>query len=179
MTGFKCIIKKTLYTAGMCTCLLFFSCAGIPVSSSSGSEKVITNFLQYYIRPGKMISSDFKTDKAFVLIDFTYQKSNRDYVNDAYTNFTITYKTTAFVRGASFKTDDKIIPLLNISLLSRNVKQNHIRVSSVLPCDCIDEVLKKLESSQAVLEIEFDDGSIKTFLPTKDLTERITDVFSK
>ena len=184
MTGFKCVIKKTLYTAGMCICILFFSCTGIPVSSSFGSGKVITNFmpsgnLQYYIRPGKMISSDFKTDKAFVLIDFTYQKSNRDYVSDAYTNFTITYKTAAFVRAAYFKiNDNKIIPLINISLLSRNVKQNHIRVSSVLPCDCIDEVLKKLEMSQAVLEIEFDDSSIKTFLPTKDLTERITEAFS-
>ena len=65
MTGF---IKKTLYTAGMCTCLLFFSCAGIPVSSSFGSGKVITNFmpsgnLQYYIRPGKMLPPDSKTEK--------------------------------------------------------------------------------------------------------------------
>lgn len=185
MRGFKYAIKKTLYTAGMCTCFLFFSCAGLPVSSFFGSEKVLTNFmpsgnLQYYIRPGKMISSGFKTDKAFVLLDFTYQKSNRDYVSDAYTNFTITYKTTAFVKAAYFKiNDNKIIPLTNISLLFRNVKQNHIRVSTVLPCDYIDEVLKRLESSQAVLEIEFDDGSIKTFLPTKDLTERLTEAFSK
>ena len=152
--------------------LIYSSC--VSMSFSSRNEKVFTTYmpsgnLQYYIRPGKMISKSLKNDKAFVLIDFTYQKLNRNYVNDAYTNFTITYKTTAFVRSASFKTDDKIIPLLNISLLSRNVKQNHIRVNSVLPCDCIDEVLKKLESSQAVLEIEFDDGSIKTFLPMKEL----------
>ena len=163
--------------------LIYSSC--VSMSFSSRNEKVFTTYmpsgnLQYYIRPGKMVSSDFKTDKAFVLIDFTYQKSNRDYVSDSYTNFTITYKTTAFVKVAYFKiNDDKIIPLSNISLLSRNVKQNHIRVSTVLPCDYIDEVLKKLESSQAVLEVEFDDGRIKTFLPTKDLTQRITDVFSK
>lgn len=164
-------------------CILYSSCVGM--NFFSGDDKIFispmpSGNLQYYIRPGKMVSSEFKTDKAFVLLDFTYQKSNRDYVSDSYTNFTITYKTTAFVKVAYFKiNDDKIIPLSNISLLSRNVKQNHIRVSTVLPCDYIDEVLKKLESSQAVLEVEFDDGRIKTFLPTKDLTERITDVFSK
>lgn len=163
-------------------CILCSSCAG--VNFFSGDEKVFispmpSGNLKYYIRPGKMISENFKNDKAFILIDFTYQKLNRDYVSDAYTNFTLTYKTTAFVRGASFKTNDKTFPLSNIALLSRNTKQNHIRVSTVLPCDYIDEVLKKLESSQIVLEIELDDGSKKTFVSTKDLSARITEAFFK
>lgn len=127
-----------------------------------------------------MDSTDFKTDKAVLFLDFTYQKSNRDYVSDAYTNFTLMYKTTAFVTDAYFKTNDnKIIPLTNVSLLSRNINKNFIRVSTILQADFVDEILKKLEVSEAVLEIKLDDGSIKTFVPTKDLSERITDAFSK
>lgn len=185
MPGFKCIIKKTLYTAGMCICILFFSCAGIPVSSSSGSGKVITNFmpsgnLQYYIRPAKMLPPDSKTEKNSVLIDFTYQKQNRDYVTDAYVKFTLNCKTDAFITEACFKTEDGMkIPLSAPSLLFRDTKKNTMRVTTVLEASRINEVLEKLQSSQALLEIMLDDGYIQLFLPTKDLTKSIAEAFSK
>ncbi|MGI5172671.1 hypothetical protein H0R92_03590 [Treponema sp. OMZ 840] len=176
-------MKLYRYIIGFCIWFLFSACAGM--SFFSDSEKVLTTYmpsgnLQYYLRPAKMLSAEFKSDDAFITADFTYQKSNRTYVGNAYVNFTLTYKTKAFISKAYFKTDDNvIIPLSHISLLSRNIQKNHIRVSTVLESGRIHEVLEKLESFKAVLHIELDDGSVKTFLPTKEVAARIAEAFSK
>ena len=71
------------------------------------------------------------------------------------------------------------IPLSAPSLLFRDTKKNAMRVTTVLEASRINEVLEKLQSSQALLEIMLDDGSIQVFLPTKDLTKSIAEAFSK
>ena len=126
-------IKNFILTSFFC--FFFLSCITLP--RASGNEKVITTFmpsgnLQYYIRPGKLISTEAK-DKSFVMIDFTYQKQNRSYVTDAYVNFTLHGKTEAFISEARFVfTDKTFVQLKNISLLRRDVKQHILRVSTVL-----------------------------------------------
>lgn len=71
----------------------------------------------------KMICTD-KDDKAFVLIDFTYQKDGRSYVTDSYVNFTLNCKTDAFISSARFVlTDSAVAELKNLSMLKRSKKK--------------------------------------------------------
>jgi len=173
-------IKNFILTSFFC--FFFLSCITLP--RASGNEKVITTFmpsgnLQYYIRPGKLISTEAK-DKSFVMIDFTYQKQNRSYVTDAYVNFTLNSKTTAFISAAQFTfSDTSFVQVKNISLLRRDVKQHILRVSTVLEKEFIQDVLEKLSISQAFLEISLDDGTVKRFTVTPDIIERLNEAFSK
>ena len=173
-------IKYFILSSLFCFC--FLSCITLP--GTTGKEKVITTFmssgnLQYYIRPGKLISTEAK-DKSFVMIDFTYQKQNRSYVTDAYVNFTLHGKTEAFISEARFVfTDKTFVQLKNISLLRRDAKEHLIRVSTILEKDRIQDVLEALHLSQAVLEITLDDNTVKQFTVTPDMIERLNEAFSK
>ncbi len=174
------IIKILL--AGACICFFLSGCMTPPYAS--GNEKVIvtyasSGYLQYYLRPAKMVCTD-KDDKAFVLIDFTYQKDGRAYVTDAYVNFTLNCKTDAFISSARFVlTDSTVAELQNLSMLRRSKKEGLLRVTTTLEKERIEEVLQALYDSKALLEITLDDGSVKRFTATRDLIDRIDDAFSK
>lgn len=166
----------------LCICFFLSGCMMMP--HASGKEKVIvvyasSGYLQYYLRPAKMICTD-KDDKAFVLIDFTYQKDGRSYVTDSYVNFTLNCKTDAFISSARFVlTDSAVAELKNLSMLKRSKKEGLIRVTTTLEKERIEEVLQALYDSKALLEITLDDGSVKRFIVTRDLIDRIDDAFSK
>ena len=174
-------MKKIFCIAGLVSALLFTGC----VTAPSGKEKVMTAYMQsgtlkYYIRPGKMAAENAKTDKAHIMIDFTYQMEKRNYVSDAYVNFTLHDKTNAFIETAQFLLpEDKAVRLSNISTLDRDVSKGYIRVTTVLEKELIKEVLEALQASAAALEVSLDDGSSKKFFVTKDLIERINEAFSK
>ena len=164
--------------------LLLASCASAPYSSL-GKSNVITAYtesgsLKYYVRPFKMLSENYKADKAYLMIDFTYQMQKRDYVVNAYVNFTVYDKTTAFIEGARFLLpENKVIELSDISTLDRDTYQGYIRVTTILEKQSIKDVLEKLQSLGAKLEVAFDDGTSKQFVATKETVERINEVFSK
>lgn len=174
-------MKKIFFAAGLVSALLFTGC----VTAPSGKEKVMTAYMQsgtlkYYIRPGKMAAENAKTDKAYIMIDFTYQMEKRNYVSDAYVNFTLHDKTNAFIEAAQFLLPEgKTVELSNISTLDRDVSKGFIRVTTVLEKERIKEVLEALQASAAALEVSLDDGSSKKFFVTKDLIERINEAFSK
>lgn len=176
------IIKIKILLAGACICFFLSGCMMIP--HASGNEKVLvtyasSGYLQYYLRPAKMICTD-KDDKAFVLIDFTYQKDGRSYVTDAYVNFTLNCKTDAFISSARFMlTDSAVADLKNLSMLRRSKKEGLLRVTTTLEKERIEEVLQALYDSKALLEITLDDGSVKRFAVTRDLIDRIDEAFSK
>jgi len=178
----KIKIKIKILLAGACICFFLSGCMMMPYAS--GNEKVIvtyasSGYLQYYLRPVKMICT-VKDDKAFVLIDFTYQKDGRAYVTDAYVNFTLNCKTDAFISAARFVlTEAAVADLKNISMLRRSKKEGVIRVTTMLEKERIEEVLQALYDSKALLEITLDDGSVKRFTVTRDLIDRIDDAFSK
>ena len=164
--------------------LLLAGCASVPYGTL-GKGGVITAYtksgnLKYYVRPSKMLSTDYQTDKAYLMVDFTYQMQNRIYVVDAYVNFTVHDKTTAFIEKARFLLpDDKVIELSGISTLDRDTYRGYIRVTTTLEKESIPSVLEKLQSLEAKLEVSFDDGTSKQFTATKEVVERINEVFSK
>ena len=176
------IMKIKILLAGACICFFLSGCMTAPYAS--GKEKVITayvssGYLQYYLRPAKMVCTD-KDDKAFVLIDFTYQKDGRSYVTDAYVNFTLNCKTDAFISAARFVLPESACAeLQNLSLLRRSKKEGLLRVTTVLEKERIQDVLDALYDSKALLEITLDDGSVKRFGATKDMVNRIDEAFSK
>ena len=178
----KIKIKIKILLAGACICFFLSGCMTPPYAS--GNEKVIvtyasSGYLQYYLRPAKMVCTD-KDDKAFVLIDFTYQKDGRAYVTDAYVNFTLNCKTDAFISSARFVlTDSAAAELQNLSLLRRSKKEGLLRVTTTLEKERVEGILQALYDSKALLEITLDDGSVKRFTATRDLIDRIDDTFSK
>lgn len=179
----SCILrmKKIFFAAGLVSALLFTGC----VTAPSGKEKVMTAYMQsgtlkYYIRPGKMAAENTKTDKAYIMIDFTYQMEKRNYVSDAYVNFTLHDKTNAFIEAAQFLLPEgKTVELSKIATLDRDVSKGYIRVTTVLEKERIREVLEALQTSAAALEVSLDDGSSKKLFVTKDLIERINEAFAK
>ena len=179
----SCILrmKKIFFAAGLVSALLFTGC----VTAPSGKEKVMTAYMQsgtlkYYIRPGKMAAENAKTDKAYIMIDFTYQMEKRNYVSDAYVNFTLHDKTNAFIEAAQFLLPEgKTVELSKIATLDRDVSKGYIRVTTVLEKERIREVLEALQTSAAALEVSLDDGSSKKLFVTKDLIERINEAFAK
>ncbi len=179
----SCILrmKKIFFAAGLVSALLFTGC----VTAPSGKEKVMTAYMQsgtlkYYIRPGKMAAENAKTDKAYIMIDFTYQMEKRNYVSDAYVNFTLHDKTNAFIEAAQFLLPEgKTVELSKIATLDRDVSKGYIRVTTVLEKERIREVLEALQTSAAALEVSLDNGSSKKLFVTKDLIERINEAFAK
>ncbi|WP_024469328.1 hypothetical protein [Treponema pedis] len=176
-------MKKRYFilTAFSVISLLLSSCT----TAGSGRIRVMTSYMEnsymkYYIRPGKMLSADFKTDKAFVNIDFSYQKDTHVYVTDAYTNFTLNYKTSLYIKEASFLlANNETVNLLNIKTLDRNVNENYIRVSTILKKENLQNVLEALAEQTALLEVTLEDGTKKRFTSTSDLSERIKEAFAK
>lgn len=162
--------------------LLILSC--VSVTPPMGNTNVMTfcmesGNLKYYIRPAKMKCID-DNDKSYVLIDFTYQMKNRDYVSSAYTNFTVYCKTDAFVEQAFFVLEDEqIVNLSEIYTLDRNVSLGFIRVSTLLANENLEKVLIALNQSKARLVVKFDKGQSITFIPTKDMMDKINEAFLK
>lgn len=161
--------------------LLFSSCITVP----SGKEKVITAYMEsgnikYYIRPAKMILKDKKDNSSHIMADFTYQMKQRKYVSDAYFNFTLHSKIDAFISKASFVLDTKeVIYLFELTTLDRNFALGYIRVSTILKKEKVKEVLEKLNRGEALLKVELDNGSIKEYIPSKELKKRVEESFYK
>ncbi len=161
--------------------LVFVSCTTYP----SGNIGVITAFMEtgntkYYIRPALM-TADREESLASVKIDFTYQKVNADYVSDAYVNFTLHDKTTAFIKEACFilPEHEKPIPLVDIKTLDRNTSAEFIRVTTRLEKDFINPVLEVLHVKQGRLRVLLTDENQQDFIPTDELVLKITEAFSK
>lgn len=178
ITGMK---KYLLTAAALFSLAVLLGCA----TGNSGKTKVVTAYmpsgnLKYYIRPGKMVREKTASDKAHVLIDFTYQMEKRVFVSDAYANFTLYADTEAFIEGARFVLPaGKTVELSQLSTLDRDVRSGYVRVSTVLEKGEIREVLDSLKTLEGVLEITLDDGSVKRFAATNDLSVRIDEAFSK
>lgn len=175
-------MKRYFYV--LCLVSLFVGCASFS-SPTLCKENVITAYMQsgnlkYYVRPSKMLSEDYKSDKAYLMVDFTYQMEKRAYVCDAYVNFTVYDKTTTFIEKARFLLPEgRIIELSNISTLDRDTYKGYIRVMTILEKQFIKDVLENLQNFNAKLEVLFDDGTFKKFVATKDVVKKINEAFSK
>lgn len=179
-------MKKVFFALCAFLNLLLISCTTAP----AGKEKVMTAYMQsgnlkYYIRPGKMLPENFKDTKSkdYVMIDFSYQKRKREYVSEAYTNFTLHCKTNAFIEEASFLlpagNEIKKVNLLDISTVDRDTVKGFIRISSVLEREYVKDVLENLHAYKAVLSVLLDDGTSLKFESSEDIIERINEAFSK
>ncbi|UTC76469.1 hypothetical protein E4O03_12540 [Treponema sp. OMZ 792] len=161
--------------------MLFSSC----LTGPSGKEKVITAYMEsgnikYYIRPGKMVLQNEKDTSSHVMADFTYQMRQREYVSDAYFNFTLNNKADAFVLKAYFVLNsDETIELFELNTLDRNLSLGYIRVSTVLKKEKIKDVLESLHKGEAVLKVELDNNTEKEFIASQDLIIRIEEAFYK
>ena len=161
---------------------LFTSCK--TTGNSIKNVGVMTVFmeagtLKYYIRPAKMKAAE-STDKSYVMIDFTYQMKNREYVSQAYTNFTLHASNDAFIEKAHFLlSSGKTVPLSDIKTLDRDVKQGYIRVSTLLEKGSVKEVLEALNKTSAALEITLDNGVSQKFVAAQDLIDKIAEAFNK
>jgi len=162
------------------SCLLYSAC----MTNPSNKEKVMTaympsKYLKYYIRPGKMKPED-SSGKIYVMIDFSYQMDKRNYVSDAYTNFTFYNRTGDFVDAAYFLlADNEKVPLSEISTLDRDVNKGYVRVSTILEQQNIEKILKALEQAACTLNITAETGITYPFIATEDLQIRIREAFSK
>ena len=174
------------YFCALCLsfCFLFVGCVSTSYNTL-GKNDVITAYMQtgnikYYMRPSKMTSENYKVDKSYLMIDFTYQMEKRAYVSDAYVNFTVYSKADAFIEKAYFLLpENKIIELSNISTLDRNTNEGYIRVTTSLEKQFIKDILENLQSFNAKLVVLFDNNASKKFIATKKTVERINEVFSK
>ncbi len=137
--------------------------------------------MKYYIRPGKMVETPDTDDQATVMIDFTYQKLNDEYVSDAFVNFTLHQEKIAFIKKAYFlfSENKNEIELLDIKTLDRNSAKGFIRVATILKKEDVQSVLETLNSSECVLKIELSDGSYKSFIPTEDVIQKIAMAFER
>lgn len=135
--------------------------------------------LKYYIRPSRFESSLGKNKYEFVDIDFTYQKSNQNYVTDAYVNFTLNSKNILYIKSAEIVSPEGVIVLKNVSTLDRDLRMNYIRVTTTLDKDSVEKVLTNLRDKVATLKVIFEDDSFREYVPTDDFTERVKEAFFK
>ncbi len=135
--------------------------------------------LKYYLRPARLDSAETGQSKEFVLIDFSYQMRNQYYITDSYTNFTLHAPITTFVKQAAFILPDEKIALTQINTLDRNVAKQYLRVGTVLPKDKIKTVFNALKEKSASLQVVLEDGTVKSFLATDEISERINEAFLK
>lgn len=186
---FNCM-KKSFFVL-ISFLFLFSSC----VTAPSGKEKVITAYMEsgnmkYYIRPGKMVLKNEKDISSHhmarhmmtghVMADFTYQMRQREYVSDAYFNFTLHTKADAFILKAYFILDSKeLVELFDLNTLDRNLSLGYIRVSTIIKKEKVKDVLQNLHKGKAVLKVELDNNTEMEFAASKDLISRIEEAFYK
>ena len=160
---------------------LFSSC----VTASSGKEKVITAYMEsgtrkYYIRPGKMVLQNEKDTSSHIMADFNYQMRQREYVSDAFFNFTLYNKADAFILKAYFILDSKeIVELFELNTLDRNLSLRYLRVSTIIKKEKVKDVLHGLHKEKAVLKVELDNDTEMEFAASKDVLSRIEEAFYK
>jgi len=150
-----------------------------------GKEKVITAYMEsgnmkYYIRPEKMVLKGEKANSSHVMADFTYQMKQREYVSDAYFNFTLHNKADAFILKAYFILDSKeIVELFDLNTLDRNLSLGYVRVSTIIKEEKVKDVLLGIHKRTAVLKVELDNNTEMEFIASKDLINRIEEAFHK
>ena len=160
---------------------LFSSC----VTASSGKDKVITAYMdsgtrKYYIRPGKMVLQNEKDTSSHIMADFTYQMRQREYVSDAFFNFTLYNKADAFILKAYFILDSKeIVELFDLNTLDRNLSLGYVRVSTIVKQEKVKDVLLGIHKGSAVLKVVLDNNTEMEFTASKDLISRIEEAFYK
>jgi len=161
--------------------LLFSSC----ITAPSGKVKVITAYMEsgttkYYIRPGKMVLQNEKDTSSHIMADFTYQMRQREYVSDAYFNFTLHNKADAFILKAYFILDSKeIVELFELNTLDRNLSLGYVRVSTIIKKEKVKDVLLGIHKGTAVLKVVLDNNTEMEFIASKDLINRIEEAFHK
>ncbi len=142
-----------------------------------------TGNLKHYIRPTEIRSVNYAKDKAYALIDFSYQKNNQDYVSDAYTNFSINYKNSDFVESSSFildtEEDAETVKLFEITTFDRDSSRGYIRIGTILKKDDVGKVLKLLSMKKAKLRIVFVNKDVLIFEASDDLVESIKMAFQR
>lgn len=150
-----------------------------------GKEKVITAYMEsgnmkYYIRPEKMVLKGEKANSSHVMADFTYQMKQREYVSDAYFNFTLHNKVDAFILKAYFILDSKeIVELFDLNTLDRNLSLGYVRVSTIIKEEKVKDVLLGIHKGTAVLKVVLDNNTEMEFIASKDLINRIEEAFHK
>lgn len=150
-----------------------------------GKEKVITAYMEsgnmkYYIRPEKMVLKGEKANSSHVMADFTYQMKQREYVSDAYFNFTLHNKADAFILKAYFILDSKeIVELFDLNTLDRNLSLGYVRVSTIIKEEKVKDVLLGIHKGMAVLKVVLDNNTEMEFIASKDLINRIEEAFHK
>ena len=150
-----------------------------------GKEKVITAYMEsgnmkYYIRPEKMVLKGEKANSSHVMADFTYQMKQREYVSDAYFNFTLHNKADAFILKAYFILDSKeIVELFDLNTLDRNLSLGYVRVSTIIKEEKVKDVLLGIHKGTAVLKVVLDNNTEMEFIASKDLINRIEEAFYK
>ena len=150
-----------------------------------GKEKVITAYMEsgnmkYYIRPEKMVLKGEKANSSHVMADFTYQMKQREYVSDAYFNFTLHNKADAFILKAYFILDSKeIVELFDLNSLDRNLSLGYVRVSTIIKEEKVKDVLLGIHKGTAVLKVVLDNNTEMEFIASKDLINRIEEAFHK
>ncbi|UTD13930.1 hypothetical protein HO345_11410 [Treponema denticola] len=151
----------------------------------SGKEKVITAYMEsgnmkYYIRPEKMVLKGEKDSSSHVMADFTYQMKQREYVSDAYFNFTLHNKADAFILKAYFILDSKeIVELFDLNTLDRNLSLGYVRVSTIVKQEKVKDVLLGIHKGSAVLKVVLDNDTEMEFIASKELISRIEEAFHK
>ncbi|UTD11456.1 hypothetical protein HYB91_12185 [Treponema sp. B152] len=151
----------------------------------SGKEKVITAYMEsgnmkYYIRPEKMVLKGEKDTSSHVMADFTYQMKQREYVSDAYFNFTLHNKADAFILKAYFILDSKeIVELFDLNTLDRNLSLGYVRVSTIVKQEKVKDVLLGIHKGSAVLKVVLDNNTEMEFIASKELISRIEEAFYK
>ena len=172
------------YCFMFCVAASFLLCSACVTGLSSNKDKVITaympsKYLKYYIRPGKMTAEE-SGSKSYLMIDFSYQMDKRNYVSNAYVNFTLYNRSDAYIDAARFSfPNDEDIELTELSILDRDTSKGYIRVSTILEQNLIEKVLKGLHESVCGLTITLENGSTLSFVATDDLKLRIGEAFSK
>ena len=150
-----------------------------------GKEKVITAYMEsgnmkYYIRPEKMVLKGEKANSSHVMADFTYQMKQREYVSDAYFNFTLHNKADAFILKAYFILDSKeIVELFDLNTLDRNLSLGYVRVSTIIKEEKVKDVLLGIHKGTAVLKVVLDNNTEMEFIASKELISRIEEAFYK
>ncbi len=180
--------------------ILFFSCASSSGEKFAGvmTSVIGTGNLKYYIRPSKMLSENYSEDKAYLMIDFSYQMKNADYVSDAYTNFSIYFDKISYVERAYFLLENDIeqsklikseiadetvnpnqVELFDITTFDRNMKTPFIRVGTITKQADIQRVLKALANNNAKLVVVLTNKEVLSFEPSEELITKINNAFDR